>query len=124
MGFLKHSNTLKITAILMAIYTLNSCKEKQEECNTPSEVTYTKQIAALVEQECFLCHAEDVYKKKASRNKIFDYPSLKKMGESGQLIGSLTHARGFIPMPYRKKTKIDSCSIELFKKWVDSGMPE
>ena len=71
-----------------------------------------------------MCHAPDVYKKKASRNKIFNYKSLKKMASSGQLIGSITHAKGFIAMPYKKGTKIDTCSISLISKWIDAGMKE
>ncbi len=120
---MKKAYSKPIGLFFIATILLFSCKE-EETCNLPEEVTYTNQVAALVETECFLCHAPDVYKKKASRNKIFDYASLKKMGESGQLIGSITHARGYIAMPYRKKEKIDSCAIEVFKKWVASGMPE
>ncbi|WP_025739650.1 hypothetical protein [Aquimarina pacifica] len=119
------TNTHKKIVVVLSLVTflISSCK-KEETCDIPQEITYTKQIASMVETECFLCHAPDVYKKKASRNKIFDYPSLKKMGESGQLIGSITHAKGYIAMPYRKNKKIDSCAIEVFKKWVDLGMPE
>lgn len=87
-------------------------------------MTYTNTVSNLIETHCFSCHAPDVYKKKASRNKIYDYSSLKKMGESGQLIGSITHATGFIAMPYRKGVKIDSCAILVIKNWVAMGMPE
>ena len=91
-------------------------------CPIPDQVTYTSQIASLIETQCYLCHAEDVYKEKASRVKIFSYESLKTMGTSGQLMGSITHQEGYIAMPYRKGIKIDSCDIELIKKWVATGM--
>ncbi|WP_271764884.1 hypothetical protein [Aquimarina algiphila] len=107
--------------LFLTISILNSCKEKVS-CQIPEKVTYTKQIKTIIETDCFLCHAQDVYKTKASRNKIFDYESLKKMGESGVLIGSITHATGYIAMPYKKGVKIDSCNIELIKKWVQTGM--
>ena len=110
---------------LISFQFFTSCKGTLEQtCDTPKDITYTNQIAPLIEEKCFMCHAPDVYKKKASRNKIFDYASLKKMGESGQLIGSITHTKGFIAMPYRKGTKIDSCSIKLIKQWVAFGMKE
>jgi len=116
---------IKRTSILILFIVLNACKgEPKEECDIPQEITYTGQVASIIEVQCFKCHAKDVYKEKASRNKIFDYPSLKKMGESGQLIGSITHAKGFIAMPYRKGTKIDSCTIEVLKAWVALGMKE
>ena len=79
--------------ISLLIIILFSCKEKEAECPLPKNISYTNTIAALVETKCYMCHAPDVYKVKASRVKIHDYPSLKKIGESGQLIGSITHAK-------------------------------
>lgn len=117
------------TSILIIIVTvnfilsLNACTPKID-CKIPETLSYTKDIAPIIEAKCFMCHAPDVYKKKASRNKIFDYESLKKMGESGQLIGSITHAQGFIAMPYKKGVKIDTCSIAILSQWVNSGMKE
>ncbi|MFD2565715.1 hypothetical protein [Aquimarina rubra] len=119
------TDIIKITFILALFITFSSCNgEPKQQCNIPENITYNEQVASLIEVHCFKCHAPDVYKEKASRNKIFDYQSLKKMGESGQLIGSITHAQGFIPMPYRKGVKIDSCAIEVIKKWVELGMQE
>lgn len=115
------TNRLFTLSIILCLF-LVGCGQKP--CPLPEQVTYTKEIAPLIEAQCFLCHAPEVYKTKASRNKIFDYSSLKAMGESGQLVGSITHATGFIAMPYRKGVKIDSCSIELIKKWVTTGMKE
>lgn len=100
-----------------------ACAEKVD-CKLPEEVTYSGQIATLVEEKCFMCHAPEVYKTKASRMKIFDYKSLKKAAEEGLLMGSITHQKGFIAMPYRKGKKIDTCSIALFDKWVAGGMKE
>ncbi len=115
----------RLTTILTSIIMLVSCNKKDKPiCDIPKDITYKNQIASVIEIQCFKCHAEDVYKEKASRSKIFDYTSLKKMGESGQLVGSITHAQGYIAMPYRKETKIDSCTIELIKTWVDLGMKE
>lgn len=117
------------TSILITIVTVNSilllnaCAPKID-CEIPKALSYTKDIAPVIEAKCFMCHAPDVYKSKASRNKIFDYKNLKKMGESGQLVGSITHAKGFIAMPYRRTTKIDTCSIALIAQWVKSGMKE
>ena len=92
------------------------------QCDLPTEISYQGQIKGIIENQCFSCHAPNVYKKKASRIKIYDYTSLKKMGKSGQLVGSITHSKGYIAMPYRKGTKIDSCSIALIARWVQNGM--
>ncbi len=102
-----------------------ACNKKAKDlCNVSENVTYTNDIAPLIEVKCFKCHDAENYKTKASRNKIYDYPSLKKMAESGFLIGSLTHQKGFIPMPYRANKKIDTCSIALIAKWISTGMKE
>ncbi|AXT53568.1 hypothetical protein D1818_23090 [Aquimarina sp. BL5] len=116
---------IKLIFLLILFINFTSCNgEPKPQCDIPQNITYNDQVASLIEIHCFKCHAQDVYKEKASRHKIFDYTNLKKSGESGQLIGSITHAQGFIPMPYRKGVKIDSCAIEVIKKWVELGMQE
>ena len=116
---------MKNTAYLfIAIITVLYSCSSGTSCDLPQEITYQGQVRKVIETNCFSCHAPDVYKKKASRVKIYDYTSLKKMGESGQLVGSITHSKGFIAMPYRKGTKIDSCSIALITSWVQNGMKQ
>lgn len=115
---------LLLTVVIIQLSLLfNSCNSK-ELCPLPETITYTKDIAVVIEEKCFMCHAPEVYKKKASRNKLYNYESLKKMGKSGQLLGSITHAQGYIAMPYKKGVKIDTCSIALISKWVNTGMKE
>ena len=114
-------NLLLYITICMIAISLKSCGS-QLECEHPEEVTYTKDIAPVIEAKCFMCHAPEVYKKKASRIKIYDYKNLVNMAESGQLMGSITHKQGFIAMPYKKGTKIDTCSIVLINKWIETGM--
>ncbi len=113
--------TYTLLFLLSATLSTTSCNEAPT-CNIPEKVSYSTKISNLIEIHCFKCHAEDVYKEKASRVKIYTYETLKKMGESGQLVGSINHDPGFIAMPYRKNQKIDSCDIETIKKWVATGM--
>ena len=91
-----------------------ACAEKVA-CKLPEEVTYSGQIATLVEEKCFMCHAPEVYKTKASRMKIFDYKSLKKAAEEGLLMGSITHQKGFIAMPYRKERHYVSAALSIMR---------
>lgn len=121
--------TVKLIAFLILILSI-SCKNKSEtkskaiDCVIPPEITYTNTVATIIETNCFECHAKEVYKKKASRIKIYDYKSLKKMATNGFLIGAITHANGFIPMPYKKGYKIEDCAIQILNKWVSTGMKE
>ena len=112
-----------VLAISMAV--LWSCNTKEKVvCNVESNITYSQHIAPIIETNCFECHAPDVYKEKASRNKIFNYEGLKDKAESGILYGSVSHQKGFIAMPYRKGKKIDTCDIATIKGWIDGGMKE
>lgn len=121
---MENNYNLKLLLVTIFAFSIFTSCQKKEKCNLPEAITYTNDIAPVIEAKCFMCHAPDVYKEKASRNKIYDYKNLKKMGESGQLIGSITHAQGFIAMPYRKGVKIDTCSIAIIDKWVKTGMKE
>ena len=123
--FFTSTGLLAIIAVSQFLLFFNSCTNKPKiTCALPDNITYKKDIAVVIEEKCFMCHAPDVYKRKASRNKIFNYKSLKKMAESGQLMGSITHAQGFIAMPYKKGSKIDTCSIAIIDKWIKTGMKQ
>ncbi len=114
----------QLIIITTSIFVLSCNSKKKDICITPENITYTKNVAAIIKTNCFECHAPDVYKKKASRNKIFDYKSLKEKAASNLLYGSINHEKGFIAMPYRKGKKIDSCDIHIIKMWIDQGMIE
>lgn len=111
----------KYLGLLLLVIAFFGCQEKNK-CNISEPITYQKDIAPLIEQKCFLCHAPDVYKKKASRVKIFDYKSLVNVAKDGRLLGAINHEPGFIAMPYKKNEKIDECSILLIESWVKNKM--
>ncbi len=107
---------------LVILLTAVSCKQNKEECTPKKQVSYEQDIAPIIKTECFECHAPDKYKQKASRVRIFNYKFLKEYAENGVLLGALTHQKGYIPMPYKKGTKIASCSIEMIAQWINTGM--
>lgn len=109
------------TVALVAFLLIQSCNQ-EPSCELPQEITYTQTVAPLIEAKCFMCHSQEVYKTKASRNKIYTYESLKKMASSGTLMGAITHQKGYIAMPYRKNKKIDTCAIATIAKWIETGM--
>ncbi len=107
--------------LLLVVTAFSSCNKKSS-CKAPEEVSYVKDIAPVIEQKCFMCHAPDVYKKKASRVRIYDYNNLVSIAKGGRLLGAIKHEPGYIAMPYRKNEKIDECAILLIEKWVESGL--
>ncbi len=111
-------NNLGLLFLITAFF---SCQQKNQ-CEIAEVITYEKDVAPVIEAKCFMCHAPDVYKKKASRVKIYDYKSLLAVANDKRLLGSIKHLEGFIAMPYKKDKKIDKCSILLIEKWVNSGL--
>lgn len=106
--------------LLVLVIAFFSCQQGSK-CEIAEEVTYAKDIAPVIEAKCFMCHAPDVYKKKASRVKIYDYKSLVSVAQDKRLLGSIKHEQGFIAMPYKKGEKIDECSILLIESWITQG---
>ena len=47
---------------------------------------------------------------------------VRAVAQSGQLLGALSHAPGFQPMP-RGGAKLDDCSIAQIRSWIRDGMP-
>lgn len=120
---MKRSYFLCSSFLGLAFLLIQSCSQKPL-CDLPQEITYSQTVAPLIEAKCFMCHSQEVYKTKASRNKIYTYESLKKMAVSGTLMGAITHQKGYIAMPYKKNEKIDTCAIATIAKWVATGMKQ
>lgn len=121
---------LKFSVLLLsAIIFFSSCYYDNEEYlygNAPcdvSAVTYSATVANILAANCYSCHNT------ASGNAsgggiIFDtYAKLKPYATNGQLVGSITHAGGYSPMP-KGATKLNSCDIQKIQAWVAAGAPE
>lgn len=122
-----------IGATTIAAFSLTSCggvEEKMEEVAEVSapacastELSYKKDILPIFEANCFSCHNEEVYARKADGNLMVGYSDIKKYLDEGLIIGNIERTQGFIGMPY-KKEKIDSCDIEKIKAWAAAGALE
>lgn len=90
-------------------------------CDT-SRVSYASDILPIVQQFCYPCHGNG--------NTAFSdgvsldgYASLKGWGQAGYLVGTVTHASGYEPMPYGKP-QLDECSINKIIAWVNQQYPQ
>ena len=73
-SFLTLANLFVILVTLQSLLLFNSCSNATKvNCTTPEIPSYTKDIAPVIEAKCFMCHAPDVYKKKAYYKKIYSY---------------------------------------------------
>ena len=96
-------------------------KDNEEElvgntsCNS-ANMTFTS-IKPILQNACFSCHGNG-----QSQNGInFDsYAGVKVVADNGKLVGSITHAAGFKPMP-QGAPKLSDCDINKIKDWVSRG---
>jgi hypothetical protein len=113
---------------LCATFFLWACTYHNEEelygdlagnCNT-SAVSYATDVLPLLQSNCYVCHSQA-----ASQGGINleSYSRVKAFAENGRLLGSVSHAAGFSPMP-KNGAKLPLCEINKIRSWIDAGMPE
>jgi uncharacterized membrane protein len=121
--------TLKIF-LLLVIATISGCYYDSEErlypnlydpCND-TEVTFSRTVTTIL-QPCQLCHSNSEASKSGSGIKLQDYNDVMTVVSNGRLIGSVSHAQGFVPMPNGTSGKLPECEIAQLQKWIDNGSP-
>ena len=121
---------IKLLTVGLLFILLYSCKHDSEIpkpiCDL-SNITFAKDIKPIIDQHCISCHND-------STGQIFlgDYESIKKTsdhsliidGDTVDLVKSVMHlytdSLEGKNMPY---VKLDDCSINKIKSWVDDGTP-
>ena len=85
-------------------------------CDT-SMVTFSGHVLPLLQANCTKCHND---KKAAARVNLSNYEGVKKVSDEGELMGTVTHSKGFKSMP-KKADKLSDCQIAVLQKWVNEG---
>jgi mono/diheme cytochrome c family protein len=95
-----------------------SCEEVVITCDTTA-VSYSGFVAPLLTTYCVGCHSGGA----PSGNILLNsHAAVKTVAQNGKLIGSITWAAGYQPMP-RGSAKLSSCNIAKIKAWVNNGAP-
>ncbi|QNF31983.1 hypothetical protein HUW51_04295 [Adhaeribacter swui] len=112
---------------LLNLGLLAGCASDNEEdlnpqpnaCDT-SAVTFSGTVNAILQNNgCKNCHAASA----GSGGVVLDsYAEVKKRADDGRLLGAISHASGYAPMPLGG-TKLSDCDIAKVKKWIDNGAP-
>src|SRR5579872_245847 len=87
-------------------------------CDTMN-VSYDSTISPILLGNCALagCHASS----SATGGYAFDtYSGVRSAVLNGRLVGAITHAAGFAPMP-KDRAILDDCQIALITSWVEHG---
>jgi len=90
----------------------NACND----CDT-AVITYSGATAPIVNTYCKGCHNPSSL---GGGIDLSTYAGVKTIATNGKLMGSITHASGFIAMP-QGSTKLSDCRIQQIQKWIAAG---
>lgn len=94
-----------------------SCDVNAGICDT-TNVTYSGFIAPLLANTCVGCHSGDAPSGGISLN---THAGVESVALNGRLIGAITWASGYKPMPFGAAKKLPECTIDKIKAWVHDG---
>jgi hypothetical protein len=85
-------------------------------CDT-TNVSYSMQIVPILQDNCYACHQGPG----ASSGVDFStYGAFKGWAESSYVVGNITGAPGYTPMPYGLPP-LSSCQINTILAWIHQG---
>ena len=94
----------------------NSCVESGNCIST--NVSFNTTVLPILKTNCTGCHSGTSPSAGIDLN---SYTTTKVHASNGKLVGSITHATGYIPMP-SKSISLSSCEISQIKAWVSEGI--
>lgn len=85
-------------------------------CDTVN-MKYSVNIQPIIQANCYSCHGNG-----GSQGGVnFDsYNKVKQQAGNGLLIGVITHANGYSPMP-KGGAKLSDCDINKIRDWIANG---
>ena len=87
-----------------------------QTCDTVN-MTYSTDVQPILQANCYSCHGNGNIEGGIT---LDTYASVKSVAESGELIGVITHAAGYPPMP-DGGGKLSDCDINKIKDWINRG---
>jgi uncharacterized membrane protein len=94
----------------------NSCDPNAGQCDTLN-MSFSQDIQPIINNNCKGCHSG------ASPQggiNLTNYNAIQSVATSSQLVGVITHAPGYKPMPHNQD-KMDDCTIAKIRNWVNEG---
>ena len=117
-----------VTLFIGVIILIQSCSRNNVEkatggtnpCDT-SQVSFQRDIEPILINYCYQCHSNNniVFSNGVS---LEGYDNFKGWCQSGYVLGDITRAPGFTPMPYGKP-KITDCAINKITAWINQNFP-
>lgn len=120
----------KMTSIVAALFLLTiiiavSCsKSNEEDMTTPApsgcdtvNMTYAADVVPILKANCYSCHGNG---EKDGGVSLGTYNDVKVQADNGALLGAITHASGYTPMPLNG-AKLSDCNISVIRDWINRG---
>ena len=117
-----------LLSVAILIAGLTGCSKQNEAaltaktgtttCDT-TKVSYSTQIVPILQAYCYECHGNGT---DAGSGGILlqGYSSLLTWANNGYLVGCVTHAPGYVPMPYGLPA-LPACEMNTIVAWVHQG---
>jgi hypothetical protein len=99
---------------------INEGAKNTVNCSNTCDTTlfkYGANVQPILAANCIGCHSGAGA---SGGINLSTYTNVKAIATAGQLIGAITHAQGFSPMP-KGGAKLPECQITQIKKWVAAG---
>ena len=106
-----------IVCLASACYYDNEASLYGEAICSDEEPTYAATVVPILNRNCMSCHSQAV----AEGGVVLEtYSGVNQQAENGKLLGAITHASGFSPMP-KNAPQLRECDINAIRAWIDSG---
>lgn len=127
---MKRINRL-VAAVLLAGVVASCSKSNESEQNPPpnpntcdtANMKFATNVKPILESNCYGCHS-NANSTSGAGVRLEDYVNVKARADNGSLIGTITHATGFPPMPRGGGAKLSDCNINKIKAWIGRGAPD
>lgn len=90
-------------------------------CDT-ANMKYAANIVPILSANCYSCHGEGSTSGSGGIQ-LEGYARIKPYAQNGTLIGVITHAAGFTPMPFGGG-KLSDCNINKIRSWINNGIQD
>ncbi|MCB0515935.1 MAG: hypothetical protein R2798_03905 [Chitinophagales bacterium] len=89
-----------------------------ETCITENQ-TYTNDIFPIFQSYCIGCHNATLSQGNLN---LTNYSATVTVANNGKLLGTITHANGYNPMP--PTGNLPNCEISKIQAWINDGTPQ
>jgi hypothetical protein len=85
-------------------------------CDTVN-MKFTANVVPILSANCYSCHGNG---RTFGGVNLDTYANVKLLANDGSLLGAITHASGFSPMP-KNAAQLSNCDINKIRDWINRG---